>query len=175
MKLLSILITAAVFFAGCSTTKKVPQGITVINPGPAKTTPIVVNTEKKPTKPVITSNPNMKMTSLTGRWKFESSSEKDFEKADRQTLPELNFNESERRVSGNTGCNIFNGFFFTTGELFNFSPLAVKMKKCPDPSVERYITGFLRNVGFYKTEGDKVYLINKNDRSRYVVFTKSGR
>lgn len=173
MKSIVIAVIAGLFFTACSPTRKIPPVNTRVDTKPVVTKP--ATTGDKPVKPVVTANPNMKMAPITGRWKFESSSEKDFGKMEGQAMPELSFNETDRKVTGTTGCNIFNGFFFTTGELFNFSPLAVKLKKCADVSVEQYITGFFKGVGFYKTEGNKVYLYNKNDRSRYVVFSRLGR
>ncbi|MES2772898.1 MAG: META domain-containing protein [Bacteroidota bacterium] len=173
MKAFLIAITAGVLLTACSSTKNIPPTTTVIDTKPTVVKP-PASTEK-PTKPTVTANPNAKMTGITGKWKFESSSEKDFGRLDGQALPEISFNETDRKVSGSTGCNIFNGFFFTTGDLFNFSPLAVKTKKCQDLSVEKYITVFFKGVGFYKTDGNKVFLYNRNDRNKYVVFTKLGR
>lgn len=170
MKAFFMVVLVWLTVLACSPTKKIPPVNTVIDTKPKVVTPTVTTDNK--VKPVFTPNTTIKMASLSGKWKFESSSEKDFSKTDPRYLPEISFNETDRKVSGNTGCNVFNGFFFTTGELFNFSPLAVNLKKCPDAWVEKYFTSFFKAVGFYKTEGNKVFLYHKNDHDRYLVFTK---
>ena len=166
-----MIMMTGILFAACAPAKKIPPANTKIENRPTVKTPPV---KEKIVKPVVVSNPNAKMAPITGRWKFESSSEKDFS-IDPNAMPELSFNEAELKVSGSTGCNTFNGFFFTTGDQFNFSPLAVKLKRCADASLEKYLTGFYKMVGYYKTDGSKVYLYHKNDRGRYVVFSKLGR
>jgi len=176
MKILLVVAMAGLVFTACGPARKLPATTTVIDTKPKVVEKPVVT--EKPAKPVVSipnPNPNIKMAGINGRWKFESSSERDLGKPDMKAMPELSFNEADRKVSGTTGCNTFNGFFFTTGELFNFSPLAVKMKRCADVSVEMYITGFYKMVGSYKTDGNKVYLYHKEDKNRYLVFTKIGR
>ncbi len=170
MKAFFTIVMAVILFSACSPTKNIPPVTTTVETRP-KVVPSVV-TEKPVSKPIITSNPGMKMSAISGKWRFESSSEKNFTQMTGKPMPEISFNETDRKVTGFTGCNRFDGFFFTMGEQFNFSPLAVDKKSCADAGMEKYITAFLRMVGAYKTEGNKVYLIHKNDRSRYIVFTK---
>jgi heat shock protein HslJ len=170
MKAFFTIVMTAILFWACSPTKKIPPVTTTVDTRPKVVTPVVI--EKPVSKPVIASNPGMKMASINGKWRFEWSSEKDFMPMAGKPMPEISFNETDRKVTGFTGCNRFDGFFFTMGEQFNFSPLAVDKKSCTDVTVEKYITTFFRMVGAYKTQGNKVYLIHKNDRSRYIVFTK---
>lgn len=155
MKYIYIIISFYVLLVGCASTKKTPP------PTPPKTD------NKVP--PPVSSNNN---TSINGRWKFESSSDKKFEQDNVKTLPELSFNDASRKVTGSIGCNSLNGFFFITGKQFNFSPLALTKKTCSNEPIESYLKSFFKNVGFYKTDGNKLYLIDKSDTKRYVVFTK---
>ncbi len=170
MKPVFTIVIAAILFSACSPTKKIPPVTTNIDTRPKVVPPVVI--EKPVNKPVIASNPGMKNAAINGKWRFESSSEREFSQMAGKSVPEISFNETDRKVTGFTGCNRFDGFFFTMGEQFNFSSLAVDKKSCADAGIEKYITSFLSMVGAYKTEGNKVYLIHKNDRSRYVVFTK---
>ena len=170
MKQVFTIGITAILFSACSPAKKIPSVTTTVDTRPKVVPPVV--TVKPVSKPVIASNSGMKMAAINGKWRFESSSEKDFSQMTGKPMPEISFNETDKKVTGFTGCNRFDGFFFTMGEQFNFSPLAVDKKICTDAGVEKYITTFLSMVGAYKTEGNNVYLIHKNDRSRYVVFTK---
>lgn len=156
MKNIYNIIFLFIFLTACASSKKAPA------PTPAPKT----DTKEKP---VVSST----MPSINGKWVFESSSEKKFEKIDLENLLELNFSEIDRKVTGLIGCNSLSGFFFTTGNQFNFSHLAItKKKSCAVKAVDQYVSTFFKNVGFYKTNGSKLYLIDKLDQEKYIVFTK---
>ena len=168
MKILYLFVIAFVFSA-CSGSKKIaPSNNTVAKPSSTTTDKKPVVSEKKAEKV----NPNGTAGTVTGKWRFTSASEKDFGQIDDKNLPELSFNEDDRKVTGTTGCNELNGFFFITGNQFSFSPIAVAKKKCVNVAIEDYITNFFKIVGFYKTDKNKLYLFNKNDKDQYLVFSK---
>jgi len=166
MKKWIIVVAAGFLFTACSSTKKIPATNTTISNKPAE------KPEEKKADTEIKANPTAKMGSVNGKWRFESASEKSFSGTAAKSLPEITFIEADKKVSGTTGCNNLNGFFFITGNQFSFSPLAVTMKACPDATVETFITAFFKNVGFYKVDGSKLYLYDKTDQNKTVVFAK---
>lgn len=83
---------------------------------------------------------------LDGKWKVvEVKGEKIMEEG----LPEMNFNMSENKLHGNTGCNIFN----TTVNLdssdvssLTINPAATTMMACPDMEVEGKVLQAMEDV-----------------------------
>lgn len=83
---------------------------------------------------------------LDGKWKVvEVKGEKIMEEG----LPEMNFNISENKLHGNTGCNIFN----TTVNLdssdvssLTINPAATTMMACPDMEVEGKVLQAMEDV-----------------------------
>jgi len=170
MRNVYLLLLASVLFSACGGSKKISPTNTSINNKTSNNT-AATNKPAEPEKKEKV-NPTGTAGAVAGKWRFESASEKDFDKTDFKVLPELSFNETDRKVTGSTGCNELNGFFFITGNQFNFSPIAVDKKKCIDASLEDYLTNFFKVVGFYKTDKNRLYLFNKNDKDKYLVFSK---
>lgn len=110
---------------------------------------------------------------LSGKWIFTASSEMETGNLSEGQLPDLFFPDSARTVSGYTGCNRINGSYEIDGERFLFGPMVSTYKACPDMEMEKFITHFLIRVGFYRIEGDRLYLYDKDDRSRYVVYQRN--
>jgi heat shock protein HslJ len=110
---------------------------------------------------------------LDGKWIFVSSSEKDLGEIAPDLLPELNFNWADKKVTGTTGCNTLSGKFETEKDKMTFGPVITTKKACTDMKVETYITKFLTDAGSYKIDSTKLFLYNKADKEKYVVFRRS--
>lgn len=111
---------------------------------------------------------------LTGKWLFVSSSEIDLGKIPDSQLPDLLIDDSAKSFSGSAGCNRINGSYEAEAEEFAFGPMLSTFKACPDMQVEKYITRFLPSVGSYKVEDNRLYLYEKNDKSRFIVYRRNG-
>ena len=84
-------------------------------------------------------------------------------------------NIAEKKVYGNTGCNVINGVFVTdenNATAISFPNLLSTMMACPDMEVERRITKALSEVktfgrlaeggiGFYNAAGELILVLVK--------------
>ena len=110
---------------------------------------------------------------LTGKWIYVSSSQTDLGKIPENLLPQLSFDDSSKTVTGSTGCNGMNGSYATEGNQLIFGTMIITKKACQNMEVENYITPFLTNVGSYKIDSGKLYLYNKSDKSKYVIYKRN--
>ena len=110
---------------------------------------------------------------LNGKWIFVSSSEVDLGKIPDNQLPDLVMEDSAKVFSGSAGCNKISGSYETEAGEFSFGPMISTFKACPDMQVEKYITHFLPLVGSYKIEENKLYLYDKNDKSKFIIYRRS--
>ena len=109
---------------------------------------------------------------LNGKWKFMGSIEKNFSGNLAADSPELALDAATSRVSGTTGCNTVMGSYAVNGSAFSFGPLAGTRKMCPNMEIENYLLPFLSNVGSYEIKDGRLFLYDKADKAKYIVFSK---
>lgn len=123
---------------------------------------------------VLKSRNSFSVINLEGRWKITQ--------AGGETIPDgmekqpfLGLNIAEKKVYGNTGCNVINGVFVTdenNATAISFPNLLSTMMACPDMEVERRITKALSEVktfgrlaeggiGFYNAAGELILVLVK--------------
>ena len=112
------------------------------------------------------------MDALNGKWKFMGSIEKNFSGNLAADSPELALDAATSRVSGTTGCNTVMGSYTVNGSAFSFGPLAGTRKMCPNMEIENYLLPFLSNVGSYEIKDGRLFLYDKADKAKYIVFSK---
>ncbi|MEN8186808.1 MAG: DUF4377 domain-containing protein [Bacteroidota bacterium] len=97
--------------------------------------------------------------SLVNKWKVVSMSGVDkFEKN-----PTISFDKTDNQISGFAGCNNFFGKYDPSNNQLKLSQMGLTRKMCPDMTVENAFINNLRDVSYYKIEGDKLNLFNEND------------
>jgi heat shock protein HslJ len=114
----------------------------------------------------------LNQSTLNGPWIFSSSSEKQMKPIPENQIPKLIFDEENKTATGFTGCNNFKATYACEDENFAFINLISTQKACDNMQVELFIRPFLTQVGYYKIEQDKLYLVNKSDKNRFVVYTR---
>lgn len=111
--------------------------------------------------------------SLKGKWIYASSSQKNLGTIPQNQLPDLVFDDAAKTVSGLMGCNRMNGSYVTEGDQLTFGTMINTNKACEDMQVEQYISSFLINVGWYKIKEDKLYLYDKMDKGKYLIYKRN--
>ncbi|BFM41615.1 hypothetical protein CFS9_02560 [Flavobacterium sp. CFS9] len=103
---------------------------------------------------------------LEGNWELNyiSGSGVDFDALYPNNKPTINFNLTEKRVSGNNGCNSFNGALVVTGSKIDLThPMATTKKMCPQAQEgERLFMGTLPKITSYDItdEGKTLHFIS---------------
>ena len=110
-------------------------------------------------------------SSLQGSWKLVSGSTDVFRRFPLARVPELNFDPAGR-LTGFTGCNQLTGEYTMEKNQISLGPLVITKKSCEDMRVEMMIQQFLPTVGSYKVEKDKLYLYDRTDTKRYLIFSR---
>lgn len=94
---------------------------------------------------------------LGGAWVLEhitATPEKTLQERYPTTIPEISFDLAAKRVSGNAGCNTFNGPVKISGRKLDFSePLAMSRMMCTGDG-EKAFTENLKKVTSYKLTKD---------------------
>lgn len=109
------------------------------------------NSSKK-LNPVETQKPDMKAYLIDGNWEsnFIMNTPKAFDDLFKKSKPNIQFNTKDGKVTGMSGCNMFNGNFAIDGKNINFSDdMAVTKKMCPDMSGEQLFYETLKKVNNY--------------------------
>ncbi len=108
--------------------------------------------EKKKTEKPITLNNKWKVISMKGV-------------EDLQINPTIQFDENEKRISGNAGCNSYFGNYDPESVKLDFSKMGMTRKMCPDMTVENAFLNNMRVVSYYKIENKKLSFYNANDEA----------
>jgi uncharacterized lipoprotein YbaY/heat shock protein HslJ len=91
--------------------------------------------------------------------------------------PFIEFNNQERRVSGDAGCNLFSGGYETSGARLKFTNVAGTLRACIDARANRLETRFLQTlsrVNEFTVTGDTLRLYANNRRANpLLVFRAS--
>lgn len=80
---------------------------------------------------------------LEGRWVLTlfTPGDKQFAEIFGQRQPELQFQTSDNKVSGSTGCNRFSGSYAAEGTAFRFSPnMALTKMACPNYDENNFLS-----------------------------------
>ena len=108
--------------------------------------------EKKKTEKPVTLNNKWKVISMKGI-------------EDLQINPTIQFDENEKRISGNAGCNSYFGNYDPESVKLDFSKMGMTRKMCPDMTVENAFLNNMRVVSYYKIENKKLSFYNANDEA----------
>ena len=108
---------------------------------------------------------------IAGNWKLVSGSSDVFRRTPPDQVPQLNFDVAGR-VTGFTGCNQLTGEYTLDQNQITLGPLIITKKSCENMNVEMMIQQFLPTVGSYKVEKDKLYLYDRTDTKRYLIFSR---
>jgi heat shock protein HslJ len=115
---------------------------------------------------------NNKIATLTGKWRYDSSSLKVVVVSDTSRLPFLEFGKDGKTVSGFLGCNRFGAKFSTRSNEIKFTEMVQTEMACNNMDIENSLTAFLQNANEYKIENKKLYLLKSTDKT-VVVFRKT--
>ncbi len=103
-------------------------------------------------------------------WALESINGKAYSRIESQNLhPTLEIYLSEKRFSGNTGCNNMNGNVNVEGEKISFSDIVTTKMFCADVDETSFLTA-LNKASNYKIEKMRLYLFD--DDKEVLVFKK---
>lgn len=103
-------------------------------------------------------------------WALESiGSEKVIIDETVRNLPVLEIYVEDKRVHGNTGCNVLNGSVEIDEEKISFSKIITTEMACPGNLEQRFLTNLIK-VNFYKIEKMRLHLFE--DDKELMVFKK---
>ena len=108
---------------------------------------------------------------LAGSWKLQSINGKSEAENETKKMPTLEFNIAEKRVSGSTGCNRYNGSFTLENNVLSLTPLATTRMAClhnMDMESE-FVKTFTGKIDLER-EGD--LLIMKKEGRTIIIFAK---
>lgn len=114
-------------------------------------------------------NKTVTIAVLDGRWEILKVNGEDVPvPTEIQKSPFIEFNLAEKRIHGNTGCNVMNGSYSQKeGQGNSMIPgqLMSTMMACPDMTTERKVLDALQQVvSFEKVSRNEVALCNANGR-----------
>ncbi|MBO6607892.1 META domain-containing protein [Psychroserpens sp.] len=88
------------------------------------------------------------------------------------TVPNLNLDIKSMRVSGNSGCNSFNGSIIEiNSEHIDLGDLATTLKLCPEPNYESEFMTALKVMNSYSLDEDRLIISNATEQE-LLVFSK---
>ncbi|RRJ93382.1 META domain-containing protein [Flavobacterium macacae] len=102
-------------------------------------------------------------------WELAEINGKAINKPDYAKIPELKFDPSESRVSGNSGCNSISGTFKVEEDKITFGPLAQTKMACEGSGENQFTTAF-NTVQKFKL-GNKLYFYDGSG-NKVLCFTK---
>jgi heat shock protein HslJ len=109
---------------------------------------------------------------LQGRWELTLFTPGGKESAELfgQRRPELEFNTSENKVTGTTGCNQLSGNYTTDGTIFQFGSNMVLTKMACPPYDETNFLNAMSSINRFIIRSDQLQLLQ--DSTLVMVFTK---
>ena len=98
-------------------------------------------------------------------WVLDSIGNKKMQTTDfTKGLPQMEFNLTEKRIFGSTGCNSINGVIEVLGKKIQFGRLATTRMACPDMSFESaYLQKLDNKTVPYQIKPGKLYLLVSPD------------
>ena len=107
---------------------------------------------------------NVIPSQLNDIWALESVAGLEYDRENTKgEQPVLEIHLTEQRVSGNSGCNHFQGSVEIEENKIHFGPMAMTRKYC-EGSMESEFMAALEQVDSYKIEKMKLYLMDKNGK-----------
>lgn len=105
----------------------------------------------------------------TSSWELAEINGKPIKKEDFAKIPVLNFDKTENRVSGNSGCNSISGSFKVEEDKITFGPVAQTKMFCQGSGEDQFMTGFNtvqkfklgKKLDLYDGSGNKVLCFTK--------------
>ena len=109
---------------------------------------------------------------LAGVWKLQSINGKSEAETEIKKMPTLEFNFSERRLSGNAGCNRYNGAFTLENNVLNVTPLVTTRMACPNnmEMENEFVKTFTGKIDLEKESDNQ--LVMKKDGRTIITFAK---
>jgi putative lipoprotein len=95
------------------------------------------------------------------RWTLAELGGSAVESGPGESIPFLDFDLEELRVSGSGGCNRVTGSFETAGAAMRFGPLATTLMACPEPVMQReavFLAALAKTTGIV-LEGGRLTLL----------------
>lgn len=102
---------------------------------------------------------------LSGVWKLQSLNGKSEAETDTKKMPTMELNFAEKRLSGTTGCNRYNGTFTLENDVLTVNPLATTRMAC--------INNMEMEAEFVKTFTGKIDLVKESDNQ--LIMKKDGK
>lgn len=90
---------------------------------------------------------------LAGEWSIVSVDGQPVTSTEK--VPFIGFNTAEKRVSGNSGCNLMNGSYEAQAGKITFGRMMSTMMMCPDMETERKVLKAVEEVKTYSIENPK--------------------
>lgn len=94
-------------------------------------------------------------------WELEQLFGESIDPSQFAKIPALNFDKSESRVSGNSGCNSMSGSYTIKEDKITFGPMAQTKMACQGVGEGKFMTLF-NSVQSFKLKGDKLNLYDGN-------------
>lgn len=105
----------------------------------------------------------------TSSWELAEINGKPIDKQDFAKIPTLNFDKTESRVSGTSGCNSMSGTFKVEEDKITFGPIMGTKMACEGTGENQFMTAF-NTVQKFKL-GKKLYLYD-GVGNKALCFTK---
>jgi heat shock protein HslJ len=99
---------------------------------------------------------------LTGTWRLKAIQGASANARFTGKIPTLSFNADESRVSGNAGCNSYNGAFTLDGNSLSITKLRTTRMACADMESEKTFTGLLSGTSTVELDGNTLTLKDGN-------------
>lgn len=112
---------------------------------------------------------------LEGKWLFKTigGNEVVKEKAGKE-FPYIKFNTADGSISGNTGCNVFNGNVTESTGVMSFSSMTTTKMFCSDALYEMDITSVFFSKDQYKYKIESGVLIISKEDKEIMTLVKAG-
>lgn len=101
-------------------------------------------------------------TLASGKWVLLHLSGTEVVKEDSERLIYLEFNETDRKLLGFTGCNRVFGAYITQANNITFARLGSTKLMCADINVETSFLNNLQRVNRYEINGEMLQLFDKS-------------
>lgn len=106
----------------------------------------------------------------TGSWELKEIFGEPLDTGEFTKIPVLNFDKTEGRVSGNSGCNSMSGSYSIKEDKITFGPIAQTKMACPGSGEGKFMTLF-NSVQTFKLQANKLNLFDGNG-TKVLSYTK---
>jgi heat shock protein HslJ len=156
------LVELSIVLAGCkdeATAEELPYGVKIVYQ-------LDSNTEMITVEGCGSYVPDYR---LSGTWDITEIAGKNVESSNTRVLPFIAFDISERIISGNNGCNTFQGEFSSRGSLLIINKLSSTKMACPGEMESEFMSA-LSDKTFYSIKNDTLLLTDgENIKMKFVI------